>query len=123
MGAGFRFMDVRFDQVIHLGLSLVMVLIFATGLVSLTSSRTRAGRLSLLLAFALFIMSYLVGSVFSLVSMAPNPQTALWLSFLGMVNRLITIGGVSCLVIGLRALLQRTDLLESLQEEALDDRN
>lgn len=122
MGPGFRFMDIRVDQVIHLGVSLVMVLIFATGIVMLTSSRTRAGRVSLLLAFGLFIMSYLVGSVFSLVSMAPDPQTIRWLSFLGIVNRLITIGGCSFLIIGLRALLQRTDLLESLQEEALDDR-
>jgi len=123
MGAGFRFMDIRFDQVIHLGLSLVMVLIFATGLVSLTSARTRAGRVSLILAFGLFIMSYLIGGVFSLVSLAPNPQTVRWLSFLGIVNRLITIGGVSFLVIGLRGLLQRTDLLEQLQEESLDDQD
>lgn len=123
MGAGFRFMDIRFDQVIHLGLSLVMVLIFATGLVSLTSARTRSGRVSLILAFGLFIMSYLIGGMFSLVSLAPNPQTVRWLSFLGIVNRLITIGGVSFLVIGLRGLLQRTDLLEQLQEESLDDQD
>lgn len=123
MGPGFRFLDFRLDQVIHLGLSLVMVLFFAMGIVTLTSSRTRAGRVSLILAFGSFITSYLVGAVISLVSMAPNPQSALWLSFLGMVNRLISIGGVCLLVIGLRTLLQRTDLLETLQEESLNDRD
>ncbi len=123
MGAGFRFMDIRFDQVIHLGLSLVMVLIFATGLVSLTSARTRAGRVSLILAFGLFIMSYLIGGVFSLFSLAPNPQTILWLSFSRHRQSLDHDWRSKLPRHWLRGFAPADRLAELLQEESLDEQD
>jgi hypothetical protein len=40
-----------------------------------------------------------------------------------LASRFVFMGGLGFLIIGLRDLLQRNDLLETLQEESLDDRD
>jgi hypothetical protein len=121
MGAGFRVFDIRMDYVVHLGFTLVAILILGFGIVTLMSSRGKAGRASLISAMGLFMVSHLIGAVSSISGMLQNFQGVQWLALLGLANRFVSMGGLGFLMIGLRDLLQRNDLLETLQEESLDD--
>lgn len=121
MGGGFRVFDVRLDQVVHLGFAIVTILILGFGVSTLVSSRTKVGRASLTSAMGLFVVSQLIGAVMIVGNMMQMIRGVQWLALLGLANRFVSMGGLGFLIIGLRDLLQRNDLLESLQEESLDD--
>jgi hypothetical protein len=117
MGAGFRLFDIRMDQVVYLGFSLLIILVLAVGIVSLVSSRTKSGRASLTAALGLFIVSQMLGAISSIVAMMQNADPRKWIILLALASRFVYIGGVCFLIFGLRELVQRNDLLEILQEE------
>ena len=123
MGAGFRVFDIRMDYVVHLGFTLVAILSLGFGFVTLMSSRTKAGRASLLSAMGLFIFSHLITVISSMAAMMPNPMPGQWFGLIALASRFVFMGGLGFLILGLRDLLQRNELLETLQEESLDDRD
>lgn len=121
MGAGCRVFDLRLDQLLPVFCHLLSILVYGVAVVVIASHRTRVGRPSLYLAFAMFISSSLATGYLYIASMKSTGLSDMdMLAY--FVSMITSLGGMILLIIGLRGLLQRTDLLESLQEETLDGR-